>query len=68
MIENIGWATFLFFSLFDFGSSIFSFFCVKETMGKSLEQMENEFRIPANENDDLTKKGDRQYAEHVEET
>ena len=47
MITNIGWATFLFFAAIDAFSAVFSWFFVKETMGKSLEQMEREFNSEA---------------------
>ncbi|SPO07188.1 related to quinate transport protein [Cephalotrichum gorgonifer] len=43
MIAKIGWATFLMFAIVDVCSAIFSWFCVRETMGKSLEDMEKEF-------------------------
>lgn len=47
MIANIGWATFLFFAIIDAFSAVFAWFFVKETMGKSLEQMEREFNSGA---------------------
>ena len=39
-IENIGWRTFLMFAIFNFVLSIYAFFLIKETTGKSLEDME----------------------------
>jgi len=47
MITNIGWATFLFFAVIDAFSAVFAWFFVKETMGKSLEEMELEFHSEA---------------------
>ena len=47
MISNIGWATFLIFAIVDACSAVFSWFFVRETMGKSLEQMETEFHSEA---------------------
>lgn len=49
MIAKLGWATFLFFSVIDACSAVFSWFFVKETMGKSLEEMEKEFHSKAGE-------------------
>ncbi|ORY70303.1 quinate permease [Pseudomassariella vexata] len=39
-IRNIGWRTFLMFSIFNWSLVIFAWFVVKETKGKSLEEME----------------------------
>lgn len=40
---KLGWGTYLFFGCFCFAASVFSFFFVPETAGKSLEQMEAVF-------------------------
>lgn len=47
MIANIGWATFLIFAVVDAFSAVFSWFFVRETMGRSLEEMETEFHSEA---------------------
>lgn len=44
MIKDLGWGTFLFFAIINAFSAVFAWFFVKETMGKSLEEMENEFQ------------------------
>lgn len=44
MIRDLGWGTFLFFAIINALSAVFAWFFVKETMGKSLEDMETEFR------------------------
>ena len=49
MISNLGWATFLIFAVVDAFSAVFSWFFVRETMGKSLEEMETEFHSEAAE-------------------
>lgn len=49
MISNIGWATFLIFAAVDACSAVFSWFFVRETMGKSLEEMETAFHSEAAE-------------------
>ncbi|RMJ05048.1 hypothetical protein CDV36_014278 [Fusarium kuroshium] len=40
---KLGWGTYLFFGCFCFGASVFSFFLVPETAGKSLEQIAGAF-------------------------
>jgi hypothetical protein len=40
---KLGWGTYLFFGCFCFAASIFSFFFVPETSGKSLEQIAHAF-------------------------
>lgn len=40
---KLGWGTYLFFGCFCFAASIFSFFLVPETAGKSLEQIASAF-------------------------
>jgi sugar porter (SP) family MFS transporter len=39
-IANIGWRTFLMFAIFNYAIIIYSWFLLKETQGKSLEEME----------------------------
>ena len=39
-IDNIGWRTFLMFAIFNFAIVVYSFFVVRETAGRSLEEME----------------------------
>lgn len=39
MINNLGWGTFLLWGLFDFVIAAFSWFVLKETKGKSLEEI-----------------------------
>ncbi|KAJ5085041.1 hypothetical protein N7532_009812 [Penicillium argentinense] len=43
MINSLGWGTFLFFAIINACSAVFAWFFVRETMGKSLEEMEKEF-------------------------
>lgn len=47
MIAKLGWGTFLLFAIVDAFSAVFSWFFVRETMGKSLEEMEKEFNSEA---------------------
>ena len=47
MIANLGWATFLLFAIVDAFSALFSWFFIRETMGRSLEEMETEFNSEA---------------------
>ncbi|CAM1507892.1 Fc.00g047400.m01.CDS01 [Cosmosporella sp. VM-42] len=39
-VDNLGWKTFLMFSIFNFALVIYTFFVIKETKGRSLEEME----------------------------
>lgn len=39
-LANIGWRTFLMFAIFNYALSLYAFFLIKETTGKSLEDME----------------------------
>ncbi|THV51479.1 hypothetical protein BGAL_0109g00060 [Botrytis galanthina] len=39
-VSNIGWRTFLMFGFFCFGMSVWSFFIIKETKGKTLEELD----------------------------
>jgi heme/copper-type cytochrome/quinol oxidase subunit 3 len=59
-IDNIGWRTFLMFAIFNFAIVFYSYFVLRETAGKSLEEMEVVFgtvaRLPTKE-DDLVESG-----------
>ncbi|CAH0050961.1 unnamed protein product [Clonostachys solani] len=39
-VKNLGWKTFLMFGIFNYALVVFVFFFIKETKGKSLEEME----------------------------
>lgn len=39
-ITNLGWKTFLMFCIFNYSLVVFAWFFIKETKGKSLEEME----------------------------
>lgn len=39
-VANIGWRTFLMFAIFNFANIVYVWFFVRETNGKSLEEME----------------------------
>ncbi|KAK7432348.1 hypothetical protein QQZ08_000910 [Neonectria magnoliae] len=39
-IDNLGWKTFLMFSIFNFALMVYAFLVIKETKGRSLEEME----------------------------
>ncbi|KAF5624326.1 quinate transport [Fusarium sp. NRRL 52700] len=43
VVKNLGWRTFLMFSIFNFALVIFVWFFITETKGKSLEEMEELF-------------------------
>ncbi|KAI0845459.1 putative MFS sugar transporter [Daldinia vernicosa] len=42
-IDNIGWRTFLMFCIFNWALVVYTWFFIKETKGKSLEEMESLF-------------------------
>ncbi|KAK9425289.1 putative Quinate permease [Seiridium unicorne] len=42
-INNIGWRTFLMFCIFNWALAVYAWFFIKETKGKSLEEMEELF-------------------------
>lgn len=46
-IENLGWRIFLMFAIFNLSFLFYTFFFIKETKGKSLEEMEELFGSPA---------------------
>lgn len=39
-VQNLGWKTFVMFAVFNFALVVFVWFFIKETKGKSLEEME----------------------------
>ncbi|KAL2222506.1 hypothetical protein M432DRAFT_672160 [Thermoascus aurantiacus ATCC 26904] len=43
-LDNIGWRTFLMFCIFNWSLVVYTWFFIKETKGKSLEEMEHVFR------------------------
>jgi hypothetical protein len=45
-VANLGWRTFLMFCIFNYSLVVFAWFFVKETKGKSLEEMEARKYIP----------------------
>ena len=55
-IDNIGWRTFLMFAVFNYAIIFYSFFVLRETAGKSLEEMEIVFgnvdRLPTKHDDE----------------
>lgn len=44
MLDSIGWGTFIFFAAFSAIAGIWAIFCVHETKGKSLEQIDSFFK------------------------
>lgn len=44
MIAKLGWGTFLFYAVADVITLFFVWFCLQETRGLSLEQIDNQFR------------------------
>lgn len=44
MLDSIGWGTFIFFAAFSALAGIWATFCVHETKGKSLEQIDSFFK------------------------
>lgn len=44
MLDSIGWGTFVFFAAFSAVAGIWATFCVHETKGKSLEQIDSFFK------------------------
>ncbi|KAK3191576.1 hypothetical protein K4F52_002391 [Lecanicillium sp. MT-2017a] len=70
-VENLGWKTFLMFSIFNFALMVFVWFFIKETKGKSLEEMEehNEAMFGTRDKPDVKAESDEQQAqvEHKQE-
>jgi MFS family permease len=56
-IANIGWRTFLMFAIFNYAIIVYSYFVLKETTGKSLEEMEVVFgtvdRLPTKADEEV---------------
>ncbi|KAH8797735.1 general substrate transporter [Xylogone sp. PMI_703] len=66
-IKNIGWRTFLMFAIFNYALIAYSYFILKETQGKSLEEMEQVFGAKGAPLDtELSKTADLGYAEEEE--
>ncbi|RMJ23693.1 Sugar and other transporter [Aspergillus sp. HF37] len=69
-LENIGWRTFLMFCIFNYALSLYAFFLIKETTGKSLEDMEHVFKSEATTTHMdamLAEKGEEREQTRVEE-
>jgi MFS family permease len=73
-ITNIGWRTFLMFAIFNYAIIVYSYFLLKETTGKSLEEMEVVFgtvnRLPTKDDDETESQagkddGTRKLHEHA---
>ena len=45
-VENLGWKTFVMFAVFNFALVVFTWFFIKETKGRSLEEMESRTSRP----------------------
>jgi len=63
-ISNIGWRTFLMFAIFNYAIIVYSYFFLKETKGKSLEEMEVVFgtveRLPSKDDDEAESQAGRE--------
>ena len=47
-VENLGWKTFVMFAVFNFALVVLTWFFIKETKGRSLEEMESRMsRLPS---------------------
>lgn len=44
LVQNTGYGAYVFFAIFCFLSGIWTFFCVPETTGKTLEEMDDVFK------------------------
>ena len=69
-IDNIGWRTFLMFAIFNYAIIFYSFFVLRETAHKSLEEMEVVFgtvdRLPTKDQSEVERMGsDANEAEQV---
>lgn len=69
-IDNIGWRTFLMFAIFNYAIIVYSYFVLRETAGKSLEEMEIVFgnveRLPTKHDDEEAQENERPAGEvHV---
>ncbi|KIW41398.1 uncharacterized protein PV06_06960 [Exophiala oligosperma] len=73
-IDNIGWRTFLMFAIFNYAIIVYSWFFLKETTGKSLEEMEIVFgnvdTLPGKDDEEVeSQAGQEQYdSREVQET
>ena len=72
-IANIGWKTFLMFAIFNYAIIVYSWFVLRETAHKSLEEMEVVFgtvdRLPtkADEEEGRAKSPEVGRSEHINE-
>ncbi|KIW29925.1 uncharacterized protein PV07_05710 [Cladophialophora immunda] len=71
-ISNIGWRTFLMFAIFNYAIVVYSYFVLKETTGKSLEEMEIVFgtvdRLPTKDDDEVESQAAHDAAREIHET
>ncbi|KAK4944930.1 hypothetical protein LTR10_015849 [Elasticomyces elasticus] len=72
-ISNIGWRTFLMFAIFNYAIIVYSYFFLRETKGKSLEEMEVVFgtveRLPSKDDDEVeSQAGQEQQPRELPET
>jgi len=60
-VANLGWRTFLMFAIFNFANIFYVWFFVRETNGKSLEEMEVVFgtvaRLPTKDSESQAAEG-----------
>lgn len=52
MLQNIGYGTYIFFAVFCLLSFIWAFFCVPETNGRTLEEMDHVFKDAGSEREE----------------
>lgn len=63
---KLGWGTYLFFGRFCFAASVFSFFFVPETAGRSLEQIADVFGDKLDDGEmDIQRQVDREVWEET---
>jgi sugar porter (SP) family MFS transporter len=71
-IANIGWRTFLMFAIFNYAIIVYSYFVLKETTGKSLEEMEVVFgtvdHLPTKDDDEVESQAGQEGAREIHES
>ncbi len=71
-IANIGWRTFLMFAIFNYAIIVYSYFVLRETTGKSLEEMEVVFgtvdRLPTKGDDEVESQAGQEGAREIHES
>ncbi|KAJ9605350.1 hypothetical protein H2200_010007 [Cladophialophora chaetospira] len=71
-IANIGWRTFLMFAIFNYAIIVYSYFLLKETTGKSLEEMEVVFgtvaRLPTKDDEEVESQAGQEGAREIHES